>query len=470
MAVDHFVGRQDAVTHLARVLNGLERAEGKLSVQSIEGPGGIGKTSLFNHVIDTTVLDNRNYLTLKIDGNVDPKDPRAQSLVRSVARLVDSAEADAIRHQPSGFYFQSVGRVSKAIEMIRGEAVAEFQKQHPDSDDGRAALVRFLDLAFEAGKRVNDAIPITKKHVNVRELETAKRLVVEIVPTLVSLQEEGASFLERKFAKFSASRALRNSIKENACKALADALVSDLSAILKHYRWADKRKATHRKVVGIDRLLLVLDDYEKLQESLDEFLVGHLLPALRSANFESTIFLLVRDQLEVTHPAWDQHLKPNLLKRVALDHLSRAEVDQLVDASGVRSAVEKERAWRDTQGYPFYVQLWIEEVESGGRGAVMLKRFHDRTTRWMGEREKHWLEHTLFLDAVNIRSLRGLLGSDSEAHEAFRWFERNGSVRDTAGPSFRVREYLRSRLIDYLRASDPDRCEELETRSRLVVI
>ena len=354
--------------------------------------------------------------------------------------------------------------------MIRSEAVAEFEKQHPDSEEGRAALLRFLDLAFAAGKRVNDAIPITKKHVNVRELEMAKILLEETVPTLLSLQEEGARFSE-KFGWFSASRALRNSMKENASKALADALVSDLSAILCRYKPADKlKRATHSKVKGIDRLLLILDDYEKLQESLDEFLVGHLLPALCCANFESTVILLVRDKLEVTHPAWDQHIKPNLLKRVDLDHLSRGEMDQMVDTFGVKSTDEKDRAWRDTGGYPFYVQLWVEEVESGGRGAVMLKRFHDRITRWMSDDQKRWLEHALFLDVIHVRSLRGMLGSDAEAHEAFRWFECDGSVRDTVGTPFRVREYLRSRLVDYLRVSDPDRCEELESRSRSAII
>jgi len=469
MTVSHFVGRQDAVNHLADLLTGFKRSGGQLTVQSIEGPGGIGKTCLFNHVLESIDLSDRKYLTLKIDGNVDGSSTSAQSIVRAVSRLVDSAEADAIRDKPAGYYFQQVGRAIKAIEMIRSLAVAEFQKKHPDNENGRAALVRFLDLAFELGKRLNDAIPITKKHINVREFEKSKHLLEEIVPTLASLQEEGANFWERRFAKFSESRALRNSIKENACKVLASALISDLSAILKRYRAADRGRAMHRKVPGIDRLLLIFDDYEKLQESLDEFLVGHLLPALRSANFESTVILLVRDQLEATHPAWDQHLKPNLLKHIALENLTRVEMDELVEAFGISSVVEKDRAWRDTADYPFYVQLWIEEVESGGRGAVMLKRFYERTTRWMSDRERRWLEHTLFLDTVNIRSLRSMLGSESEAHDAFRWFEHNGSVRATSGPSFRVREYLRSRLIDYLRASDPDRCEELEARSRTAI-
>src|SRR5713226_6992087 len=108
-------------------------------------------------------------------------------------------------------------------------------------------------------------------------------------------------------------------------------------------------------------------------------------------------------------------------------------------------------------------------MESGGRSAVMLKRFHDRTTRWMSDHEKGWLQHTLFLEAVNIRTLQGMVGNEQEAVKAFRWFEREGSVRDTSGNTFRVREYLRSRLIDYLRVSDPDQCEQLRRKGELAM-
>ncbi len=143
-------------------------------MQSIEGPPGIGKTWLFDHVLRTTDLGSRHYLTLKIDGNVDGNDPSAKNLVRSVARLVASAEADAIRDRPTGFYFPAVGRVIKAIDRIRDDAASEFRKRSPDCEEGRAALLRFLDLAVEAGKGVNDAIPITRKYVNVREVEKSK--------------------------------------------------------------------------------------------------------------------------------------------------------------------------------------------------------------------------------------------------------------------------------------------------------
>jgi hypothetical protein len=206
-----------------------------------------------------------------------------------------------------------------------------------------------------------------------------------------------------------------------------------------------------------------------LQEPLGEFLVGHLLPALGSANFQSVVMILGRDQLEATHPAWDHHLKPNVLRRIELAPLSRSEMDQLVESDGARSQDEKERAWCDTQGYPFYVQLWMEEMASGGRSAVMLKRFYDRTTRWMSDREKGWLNYTLFLDEVNMSTLRCMVGNEQEAEEAFKWFEREGSVRDTSGNSFRVREYLRSRLIDYLRVSDPDHCQRLKRKGELAM-
>jgi hypothetical protein len=285
---------------------------------------------------------------------------------------------------------------------------------------------------------------------------------------MVSLREEAPWFWER-LGLLDRSTALRNAIKENACRPLADALHSDLSAILAGYRSKDQFEATHSKIEGIDRLLLILDDYEMLQKPLGEFLVGYLLPALRSANFESVVMILGRDQLEATHPAWDQHFKPNLLERIALARLLRPETDQLVESYGVRAHDDKERAWRDTQGYPLYVQLWTEEVASGGRSAIMLKRFHDRTTRWLSDREKGWLQHTLFLEEVNIRTLQGMLDDEQQAKEAFKWFKCEGSVRDTISKVFRVREYLRSRLIDYLRISDPDYCEHLQLRAQLAM-
>lgn len=460
MKNDHFVGRHDAVTRVQNVLTGQDRAKGKLVVQSIEGPGGIGKTFLLDHALAGVDLGFRNYLILRIDGS----DTYATSLVRAVGRMVDGADAPQIKHRTSGYFFPSVDMVVKAIDSIRNEAISEFKKRNPDVQNGETALLRFLDWAIENGKRLNASIPGTRKRVDFRELENLKPLLEDTIPKLTSLLGEMPGWWER--LGLGGTTALKNSIRENACRPLSDALFSDLSAILAGYPGKDLFKTSHSKIEGIDRFLLIIDDYEKLQAQLSEFLLGYFLPALRNAKFESVVLILGRDQLEATHPGWDQHFTPNLLQRISLIPLDRPEMDQLVESFGVHARDEKDRAWRDTQGYPLYVHLWIEEAASGGRTAVMLKRFHDRTTRWMGDREKVWLQHTLFIDEVNRRTLRQMLGSEQEANEAYMWFEREGSVRDTSGTAFRVREYLRSRLVDYIKISDPDRYEQLRLKGQ----
>jgi hypothetical protein len=140
-----------------------------------------------------------------------------------------------------------------------------------------------------------------------------------------------------------------------------------------------------------------------------------------------------------------------MLKKIEVAPLARPEMDQLVESYGVLAQTEKERAWKDTQGYPYYVQLWIDEIAEGGHpGASMLKQFYDRTTRWMNEQQKEWLQYTLFLDQVNIRTLREMIGDEEQAKAVQKWFECEGSVRDPKGASFCVREYIRSRLKDYL--------------------
>lgn len=462
MSTEHFVGRKSAAKQLQSVLIGEKKAGGNLAIQSIEGPGGIGKTCLFDHVADGVDLTNRNYLTLRIDGNSLSADTVEQAIVG----LIDSAQANTILNHTPRYYFPTVQQVVKEIEVIRIEAAAEFKKSH-ENKNANEDFQKFLSWAFSAGEKVNDAFPDTKKHINFQKAKNLQPLIEEALPLIKSLQEESPRFWER--LGLGDSTALRNSIKKNACAALSRAFISDLVAILSGYQKKDTFKATHPKVKGIDRLLLILDDYEKLQDSIGVFLVGHLLSHLSSAEFESVVIILGRDQLEATDPSWDQHLKKHLLPRIALTPLSQPEMNELVESYGVEDPDEKERVWRDTQGYPFYVQLWADELSSGGRSAIMLKRFHDRTTRWMNDQQRKWLQHILFLDEINIRTLQKMLDNEREASDVFNWFQHEGSIRDTSGTAFRVREYLRSRLIDYLQISDPDRCEQLQKKGEVAL-
>jgi hypothetical protein len=459
MNTKHFVGREQDIKQLGSVLTGKLKAAGQLTVQSVSGPGGIGKTTLFNHVLSRNDISGRKYLTLRIDGS----EGSGKNLLKLVSQMIDKASATAIQGRPSRFFFSATDEVIKNIESIKDDAAAEFRKNHPEDKGGEAALNAALDLIFETGKTFNEAIPITKKTVNFQKLEEVRPILDIVIPKLDSLKAETAWFWEK--LGIGGSTALRNAIKNNACSPLADALVSDLSAILQGYKAKDVLMPKHKKLEGIDRLLLVIDDYETVQGSAGEFLVSHFLPALRNANFETTAIIMGRDQLEATHPSWDQHLMPCMEKRIELSSLSKLEVYQMVEAFEIYSEEEKERAWNDTSGYPFYVQLWVEEAESGGRSAVMLKRFYDRTTRWMSDQQKIWLQQVLFLDAINQNTLEIILNDAEEANLAFEWFKNEGSVRDTTSKKFRVREYLRSRLLDYLEISTPKQYNRLKQRS-----
>ena len=108
-----FVGRRDAAGRLLAVLRGDDRSPGKLSVLSVEGPGGIGKTFLLDHVPATNDLSGRNYLTLRVDGGAAGK---SVDLFSGVGRMVNAASALAIRGRAAGYYFSPTKRVLERIE------------------------------------------------------------------------------------------------------------------------------------------------------------------------------------------------------------------------------------------------------------------------------------------------------------------------------------------------------------------
>ena len=86
----------------------------------------------------------------------------------------------------------------------------------------------------------------------------------------------------------------------------------------------------------------------------------------------------------------------------------------------------------------------------------------------MNNEQKSWLNHVVFLNPVNVRSITAMLGSEDEARRAFQWFESEGSVRDYQQRTYRVIEYVRSRLADYLEVVDPERFEALKSKGEKV--
>lgn len=263
---------------------------------------------------------------------------------------------------------------------------------------------------------------------------------------------------------------LRKLIRHDSSIPLSQALVTDLTTILHGYPKEYWYKPAVPKIDGIDRLLLIIDDYESLQYPMSNFLTQHFLPGLATAPFESLVLIICRDKLGVTSPAWAQQFQKYLRPSVVVSHLNRDEMDNLVEFYGYKTIEEKDRAWHDTEGYPYLVQLWIEEAKAGGRTVGTLKMFYDRTTRWMNEYQKKWLEHVIYLNHVNTATLQNMLPADEDPEIVMNWFESEGSIRDPNACDFQVREFIRSRLCEYIKKREPKRHQELTERGKAAML
>src|SRR5438034_1294126 len=94
-----FVGRERPVERLHEVLDGRPFGGGKLTILSIEGPGGVGKTRLLDHVLVGGRFTHRNYLVMRLDGGANTV---SAGLFGGVSRLVNSARATRIQAKPAG--------------------------------------------------------------------------------------------------------------------------------------------------------------------------------------------------------------------------------------------------------------------------------------------------------------------------------------------------------------------------------
>lgn len=460
--MNNYVGRTSAVGQLTAFLDASQPRKG-LSILSVEGPGGIGKTALLDHVLGSrSGIEGNRYLVLRISGRPDA----ASDPYTAVRELLNSAttpgEAAAQRPALVAARFTQTLAVLAAYDDLLAQVRRELQKRTNMDDDLVESSIRIIRRATALGRPLNDLLPKSREWVDFHKLERRLPAVETALRELRSLQDESIGWLDR--LGFGPS-ARRNTLRHDPLRVLADAFRSDVHDLIAGYPKREVLRPAQRKIVGLERLLVILDDYECLSEGLSEFLTGHLLTALRSESLlDVRLIVLGRDALKQTHPGWDQHLARQMEPPIRLSTLSKSELGQLLVSHGVGQGPLND-AWEQTEGYPLLVQLWLEERdehgERSGPSIGMLKRFYDRTTRWMTDEQKRWLEYALFLEAVNIESLGALLRDAEEAARAMAWFEADGSVRDPNGDVYRVKRYVRLRLVEYLRRRDPARHKQL---------
>ena len=457
-----FVGRDNLVHHI-RELFKRNNHQQKLRIQSIEGSGGLGKTTLLEHAIYPELLEDHQYLSLKINGDYAAN----TDIYDLVSALINSAHSTVTRHKKPGELFPKTNNVIQAYQAFKLELIKAYQIQDPQLEVTQ--ISHYLRMGLELGQFINDAMPPTADYIrfaaiseNIDDHPALYQKFNQLSQELNIMRKQKVSNVQILFSSASTVH-LRNAFRENSLLPLAQAFVEDLAAIL--YKPQKRFDVAPRKIKGIDRLLLILDDFEALQTKMIRFLTENLLPELKKCEFDSFIFILGRDNLSNTSPNWNQHFQNNLLDSIHLKRLNQNDVYTLAKSYGITDEETKAKIWLATEGYPYDIQRWIAEIESGGITATSLKQFYTRMTRWLSEIEKSWLQKIVFLDVINVQNIEKMGFNSAEAQHINEWFQNEASLRDTYSRVYRFRPFVQSRILEYLQITDPEKFSILKKQA-----
>lgn len=444
---------------LERLVRFLTAAPGPVAVAEVVGPGGVGKSYLVARALEAAAPAAHGALVLRADA-ANPQ--HRGDFFGVLGQLAPRALPAPAR--PRRDYFPTLRKVEQAHRRLLADARSELAREQGAPPEVKNAALRLL----EAGRVLNRAVPKTREYLDVAALPfddaragAAFDAAWELARGLDALSE--ASVLPGP-VRDALGLSLRTRVREDLYATVADALVTDLAAATTGWVARDALKVLQSRIDGVDRVVVIVDDFEALAPVLQDFLVGALLPKLAEAPFSTRIVVLCRDPLDAMHPAWGQHAGELVRESLPLRPFTREEALTLLREAGV--AEERlDGLYAATQGFPFLVTLAAEEARFGGDSALFLKKFYDRTTRWMSPRERDWFERVCFLDAVNLDTLPRLFDR-SEAERVQAWFEGEASIRDPEQPVFTVRPLIREKCLRYLALRSPGRHRELQARAR----
>ena len=413
----------------------------------------MGKSSLLNHVLRNSDLRDRNFLTLRLQGVDGPRtltDLVTRDMIGSCQDLADG------KNKVFGVTLEARRKLELMDAKARGELEEEF-KTNPE-------LARTAATLFSLGVGVLELVPLTEAKIAAR---IGKKLNPKHVSAVVErVQRSGAYQAERRLwngvLPDVLQRGERNRLRANLAEALADYLITDLSAMLVGYRAKDWRRILPPKLPGRDDLLLIIDDYESLSDVMTDFLLSHFVPALATSKFQTLLIVLGRDRLVETHAGWQHHFERYLLEdSIHLTSFSHDEAKDYVAGRGISDPAVVQRIVDDTVGLPYLLHAEVESELKGGRSALSLKLFFDRTTRWMSDEQKTWLRALSYLKSVDLESIAKVLPHE-DADRVLAWFKTEASIRDPDAKTWCVLPIIRSRVQDYVRTDSAKEHADLQ--------
>jgi len=444
--MDTFVGRRDPVQAIRDELTG-PSSQGRVRILSVSGPGGVGKTFLLDHVLSQLDLQILNFLPLRVDGNTS-----SVTLADIMVRDLIATSVRPIAGDPQ--YFSVTRQGWDQLQWMDARARGELEGMAKDDEE----LALLIGKAYDGVVGLLEFVPHKKAQKAGR---IAKRLKGKDLEKLVLVARRASAYKEEKghlFGLLPMGRAARerNLLRKDLSGRFAEYLTIDLSAILvSGHRPPGWDGSLPPKVKGLDRCLVVLDDYEALEPTLDNFLRQELLPRLAKQHFETVIIIVGRDSVLDVDFAWDQYFGKHIVQDIRLAPLTEDESRQYLSAQGIDDPKAMDRIIQDSMGLPFLLAAEADCELKGGKSALTLQKFVDRTTRWMTQEQKSWVLALAFLDEINEHSVRCML-PDTDPANVVEWFKREASIRSPDTAKWTMLPIIRSRVQASVQNDSPN--------------
>lgn len=409
---------------------------GQVDIFGISGYGGIGKSYLLSQVLDYAKPISKGFLQIKIDG-------ADSSILGDFMALYDRRFSPrTIPYGKADYdYFPHARSLARQHAAFAKEVEGAVKKSTCPEDVKKAAK-----WIFRGGSVLNKCIPKTKEWLDCDYLqkEGVDKGIEGAIDLLSSLNAiEKTSWLPGR-VKDVLGISYRERLKADLYRLSADEWVADLSAILNCYQRKDLFRLTHSPIQGLDRLLLIIDDFEILGKTITDFVTKALLPALERANFHSTVIILGRDSLSDAHVDFQHHLSHLVREKIRLERFSDEVAQQMFFDAGYSDA-EIPTLMSESQGYPFLVTLLCE---AKGGSVSFYQQFYDRTTRWMTPREKSWVLPLCYLERITESSIQDMLPT-APSSAVMEWFKHEASLRDPNAEWYVIAPYIRRTLKEY---------------------
>jgi|ERR1051325_3032200 hypothetical protein len=423
----------DDVSEFASLKPGTER----FRIIGISGLGGVGKSYLFESVLRESKNDLTDALIIRIDGS------NAQFL-RDFAAMVDYQLAPQSLPPPADprrDYFHLTRRLVHGLYSLRRSVESELDRE-PKIDEHIKNVAKAVYRARPLLAKIPKVGPWISSLLQTLEDTQAHQHLPQAFNALSNLHALKAR------RRFFGLRRVHEIVAHDPYNSIADAYRGDLQSALVRYRSKDRSAALPGRLRGVNRFLLIVDDFETTGEAFGEFLVESLLRSLQHSPLPVLAVFIGRDDLAEEHTGFHQHFSKAIIRKVRLQPFASAEAIRYLQNAGYTSEAAQV-IYQKSGGYPFLLSLFAEHQSDEEQQTILFyQRFFERTTHWMTQEEKDWLLGLIYLDTVNTGTIAVMLpGTDAKV--VLEWFGKEASVRDASARHYVVHPFIREMLLTY---------------------